>query len=88
MTLVLADIGGVGIVRTDGAPSNFLPQLWQVGESYLDERALTIPCDTQPGEYPLLLGLYNFETLESLPAALPDGTPVSSLVYLTTLYVQ
>lgn len=88
MTLVLADSGGVGIARADGAPSNFLPQLWQPGVSYLDERILTIPCDSQPGDYPLLIGLYNFETVEPLLAALPDGVPVSSQIYLTTLYIR
>lgn len=86
MTLVLADDSGVGIARTDGAPSNFLPQLWQVGGSYLDERTLTIPCDIQSGTYPLLMGLYNYETVEPLLAL--DGTSASGLVYLTTLNVQ
>jgi hypothetical protein len=88
MTLVLADESGIGMTRSDGAPSNFLPQLWQVGDSYLDERTLTIPCDIQPGQYPLLVGLYNYETVETLPVTQPDGTPTSPLVYLTTLNLE
>ena len=88
LTLTLAGADGVGIARSDGTPAGLLMQQWQPEQLYLDERSLQVPCDTPPGEYPLLLGLYNFETGEALPATLPDGATVGALAYLTTLFVQ
>ena len=75
MTLVLAGPDGVGITRSDGSPSPVLMGQWHPGQLYLDERTLTIPCDTPPGSYNLLAGLYNFDS----------GVPLGDLVYLTTV---
>jgi hypothetical protein len=63
--------------------------LWQVDRPYPDQRGLTIPCDSAPGEYPLLLGVYQFvgAATHNLPVTLPDGTPLGELAYLTTLIV-
>lgn len=88
LTLALAGQDGVGIASSDGTPANTLMQQWQPSQLYLDERHLTIPCDTPPGAYNLLTGLYNFENGDALPAALPDGSPVGDLLYLTTLTVE
>lgn len=87
LTLTLADGGGMGIARADSAPAETLTQLWQPGQLYLDVRAVTVPCDAGPGDYPLLLGLYAPDTLAQLPARLPDGTPLGGLAYLTTIVV-
>jgi hypothetical protein len=85
MTLTLADASGVGVARTDDTPAGTLTLQWEANRPYLDVRALTIPCDLPPGEYPLLLGWYDPDSAESLPAALPDGSPLGGLIYLTTL---
>ncbi len=87
LTLTLADAGGMGLARADGSPGALLPLLWTVGRLYPDVRAVTVPCDAAPGEYTLLAGLYDYETLEKLPVTLPDGTPLGALAYLTTVYV-
>jgi hypothetical protein len=87
--LVLADAGGNGIAQTDDLPSGLLTSEWKPGNFQFDTRTLRIPCDVGPGEYPLLIGLFDYATTEPVPAALPDGTPArSSLVYLTTLIVD
>jgi hypothetical protein len=78
----------VGVARSDGNPSPVLTQQWRPGWLYVDERQLTLPCDLEPGEYPLLTGLYNFRTLESLPVTTSEGAPLGELLYLTTLLVE
>ncbi len=87
MTLVLADETGVGITRNDGEPAGVLTRQWQAGQTYLDTRSLQVPCDVAPGEYLLLVGWYDYDTLEALPAVASDGAPMGGLTYLTTLHV-
>lgn len=89
MTLVLADSNGQGVARTDRMPGYIETQLWQMERPYPDQRVLMIPCDITPGEYPLLVGVYRLSdsSPQNLPVALPDGTPVGELAYLTTLIV-
>lgn len=88
MTLVLTDEQGVGVARQDGNPSAVLTRQWQPGWIYEDERTLIIPCEIEPGAYPLLIGLYDFETLEALPVTTTDGALLGDQLYLTTLNVQ
>lgn len=88
LSLALANSGGIGVANTDSEPAGVLTQQWQPGRVYLDERSVAVPCDAAPGEYPLLLGLYDPDTLTALPAALPDGTPLGDQAYLTTLLVR
>lgn len=87
MTLTLADSGGVGVARADDTPAGTLTLQWEINRPYLDLRSLTIPCDLAAGDYPLLLGWYDSDNAESLPASLPDGAPLGGLIYLTTLHV-
>ncbi len=77
MTLVLTDTDGNPIVNADGQPAGIQTQLWIPDRYYLDERALTIPCETEPGDYLLLTGIYD-----------PENPAESSPVYLTTLTVD
>ncbi len=86
-TLVITDTDGQGIVQTDDIPADVFTQQWLPEHPYLDERTVTIPCDTPPGEYMLLTGVYDYETVESLAVATPDGVPLGELAYLTTLFV-
>lgn len=88
MTLVLADSSGIGVTRADSEPAGVLTQQWQQGAVYVDTRSVQVPCDAAPGDYLLLVGWYDYETLENLPAALEDGTALGGLAYLTTLHVS
>ena len=82
-TLVVADQNR-GISQADGAPGGiYSTTIWQPGERYFDERRLAIPCDAQAGEYLLLLGLYDFQTVENLSV----NSTGETLLYLTTLHV-
>ncbi len=87
--LVLADSSGQGVARADAKPSGILTAQWAADTHHLDGRTLHIPCDLQPGEYSLLIGMHDLISAEALPAFAPDGGPLpSSLVYLTTLVVS
>ena len=89
-TLVIADENGQGLVNADDMPGGYYPTpLWQPDQHYFDERYLTVPCDIPPGQYNLLLGLYDIETVINLPVNTPNGEPIgANLLYLTTLTVK
>jgi hypothetical protein len=89
-TLVIADENGQGVVNADDMPGGYaMTSLWQPDQLYFDERQLTIPCDIKAGQYNLLLGLYEIETIENLPVNSVDGEPMgTNLLYLTTLTVK
>jgi hypothetical protein len=91
MTLVIVDgATGQGAANTDGPPLGRPAYSMQPDRLYADERAVTVPCDAAPGEYPLMLGFYQVVNSQILPleASLPDKTPVGNLAYLTTLFVK
>ena len=56
--------------QTDGPPLNGfrLTSSWRAGEVFVDERTLVIPEDVEPGVYRLMVGLYNPDTGQRLPA--------------------
>ncbi len=87
LTLALAGPDGSGIVNADGAPAGLITGLWEAERLYVDERALTIPCDTPPGELLLLVGLYDVNSGQSVDLSQPDGAPLGPRGYLTTLFV-
>ncbi len=89
-TLVIADANGQGVANADDMPGGYaMTPLWQPDELYFDERQLDVPCDIEAGQYNLLLGLYEIETVENLPLQSADGEPLgTNLLYLTTLTVK
>lgn len=88
VTLVLTTTDGENIAQNDGPPADTLLQLWRPNRLYVDARQLTIPCDTPAGEYVLLIGVYNYETLASRPIKTKDGADIGTRAYLTTLFVS
>jgi hypothetical protein len=89
-TLVIADENGQGIANADDMPGGYkMTSLWQPDQLYFDERHLTVPCDIQAGQYNLLLGFYDIETVVNLQVNTPDGDSMNTpLLYLTTLTVK
>lgn len=89
MTLVLADSGGIGVARTDRHPGYLETSEWIPGDLYPDIRQLTIPCDIQPGEYLLLIGIYDPNAPDNaLPVTTIGGERLgSNVVYMTSLFV-
>ncbi|MBZ0298651.1 MAG: hypothetical protein K8J31_02875 [Anaerolineae bacterium] len=85
----------IALVNTDGqavSPLTTVPtKVWIPDAYFLDARSLQVPCDAPAGEYPLVMSIYNPDTVAaqgSLPVTLPDGSPFNDYVYLTTLHVN
>ena len=93
-TLVIAGPDGNGIVNADDILGGlYLTSIWQPSQLYFDERFLTIPCDIEEGDYPLLLGMYAIplddQPLKILPIHTSEGEPAGrQYEYLTTLLVR
>jgi hypothetical protein len=67
---------GEGIVaQHDGQPAGELrpTNTWQTGETIIDQFAIRLPPDAQPGVYQLRIGMYDLNTQARLPVQLPDG---------------
>ena len=87
--LVLADANGQGVAKVDAEPSGARTLDWAADTYHLDGRTLSVPCDLPPGDYPLLIGMFDMVSAEPLPVSAPDGALTgSTLYYLTTLTVM
>ena len=87
-TLVLEDANGEVIARHDAGIANIPMQLWEPGQYYFDARTLDIPCDIPQGEYILKFGVYDVESLASLPLTDADGESGGELAEITILDID
>jgi hypothetical protein len=60
--------------------------LWREGDILLDGYDLDIPANLPPGDYRLLVGLYDLATLTRLPVQI-DGMPVGDSIHVATVTV-
>jgi 4-amino-4-deoxy-L-arabinose transferase-like glycosyltransferase len=76
--------------QDDGPPAGgiYPTSFWDAGEVVTDPRAISIPADLPPGDYPLVAGMYRLETGERLPWLRTDGTVRGDAVVLDTLTVR
>jgi hypothetical protein len=83
----LRDRSGRTVAQADHIPSEALVALptstWRAGEIVPDVSYLQVPADTPPGEYQLLVGMYNPDTMERLPVE--NDTSGENAVAVTTL---
>lgn len=86
--VVLADAGGVGAARADGAPNGYMTSLWQPADFYRAQSTVNLPCDTPAGEYALLFTMNNPDAAAVLPITRVDGEPIGDVLYLTTIFVE
>lgn len=63
------------------APPRYPTHFWQVGDTIIDPRHLTLPPDLAPGRYTLSIGWYHPETYQRLPLATSpqDAWPLLTL---------
>ena len=89
LKLVLAsEIADRQLTAVDKVPADRFTTEWKPNRYYRDRTTLEIPCELETGQYPLLLGMKESMTGESLEISYPDGNTIGTLYYLTTLYVQ
>lgn len=82
--LHLVSTEGMVVAQRDSEPVGnlALTTTWQVGQTVIDNQGLLIPSDLPPGDYSLLLGLYNFMDANArLP--LPDQTTAYPLATIS-----
>jgi len=60
---------------------------WEPGELVIDGHSLPVDPATPPGEYPLLVGLYDPTTGERLPVVGRDVNPYGNAAYLGTVRI-
>lgn len=60
--------------------------LWRDGDTLLDAYDLDIPTDLPPGDYQLLVGLYDLATLARLPVQI-DGVPAGDTIHVATVTI-
>jgi hypothetical protein len=91
MQIALVNADGEAVSSDNRKLTQTLTGSWEPDAYYLDMRIVEIPCDVHPGEYPLVLSVYDPKTVFSegaLPVQLADGSPFNNYVYLTTLFVE
>ncbi len=88
MVFAAVDENGQGFAEANGPLANSETTDWWPGRTYLDSRAFTVPCDTPPGEYPMIIGVFDANTLDSLDVIVGGDTVVGTSAFLTTLRVQ
>lgn len=81
----LLDDANQVMTHGDGMVDGYPTSLWQPAPDFLDERDLTIPTDTPPGEYRLYVGWYRLDTGERLT---PKGDGVDGTLYIAPTKVQ
>lgn len=76
--------------QLDGQPvcGSFPTSCWQPDQIVVDPYRIPVWGDAPPGQVPLLIGLYDFATMQRLPVTLPDGSSAGDSVHLTDVEIQ
>jgi hypothetical protein len=91
MQIAMVNGDGAAVSSSNTNLTRVTTQVWIPDAFFLDARQVVIPCDAPPGEYPLVMSVYDPDTVQtdgSLPVVLPDGTPSNDYIYLTTLFIE
>jgi 4-amino-4-deoxy-L-arabinose transferase-like glycosyltransferase len=76
--------------QLDGQPvcGGFPTSRWQPGQVIADPYRIPVWGDAPPGQVPLLVGLYDFVTMQRLSVTSPDGSPAGDNVHLTDVKIR
>ena len=74
----------------DGPPlEGFYPtSFWGVGETLVDRHRLLVNEDAPPGDYRVVVGLYDRATMQRLPVLAADGQPTGDRIIAATIQVM
>ena len=75
--------------QKDGVPAcgNRPTYRWEPGEIVVDRYSVLIKPDTPPGRYPILVGMYNFYSMQRLGVFDERGEPQGDAILLTELSI-
>lgn len=89
MQLAMVDADGAGVASSNADLSLLPTRVWVPGMYHIDARALMVPCDIAPGEYPLVMSVYDPAAANSsLTVFNAEGAAMGDFLYLTTLFVE
>jgi hypothetical protein len=76
--------------QLDGQPvcGGFPTSRWQPGQIVVDPYRIPIWGDAPPGQVPLLVGMYDFATMQRVPVLAPDGSLADDHVQLTDIEIR
>jgi hypothetical protein len=76
--------------QLDGQPmcGGFPTSRWQLGQVIADPYRIPVWGDAPPGQVPLLVGLYDFVTMQRLPVTMPDGSSAGDSVHLMDVEIS
>lgn len=76
--------------QLDGQPvcDGFPTSRWQPGQIIVDPYRIPVWGDVPPGRVSLLVGLYDFATMQRLPVFAPDGSLAGDSVHLTDVEIR
>jgi hypothetical protein len=76
--------------QLDGQPvcGGFPTSRWQPGQIIVDPYRIPVWADAPSGPVSLLVGMYNFATMQRLPVLAPDGALTGDSVRLTDLEIR
>lgn len=83
----LVDSAGTIVSQADSQPrgGSYPTSIWDKGEVVIDAYRLPIELDTPAGEYSLIVGLYQLETMQRLPAFNERGSPLGDAILLAKI---
>lgn len=85
----MVDADGAGVASSNADLSLLPTRVWVPGMYHIDARALMVPCDIAPGEYPLVMSVYDPAAANSsLTVFNAEGAAMGDFLYLTTLFVE
>jgi hypothetical protein len=87
MQLALVNSSGTGVAAANSDLTLLPTAVWVPDMFHIDARYVTVPCDAAPGEYALVMSVYDPGAGASLTVQSADGTPQGDFLYLTTLFV-
>jgi hypothetical protein len=75
----LLDAGGMQVAGADGPPANgdFPTDWWRAGDMVTDNHLMQIPTEIEPGNYTILIGMYDPKTGQRLPRPDEQGESIS-----------
>ena len=86
----LLDEAGNLVAQMDGPPQGgaYPTPWWEAGDEVEDVRRVALPADAGEGTHRLVVGLYQWGTMERLPVFTGDGMPVpDGAIRLTEVHV-